>query len=256
MPRRSDTPAGAPIWVDLMTRDQDRARTFYGRLLGWHAEPPNPDFGGYFNFSSDGALVAGCMGSMQPEHPDVWSVYLATDDMDRTLRDATAHGGQVLVGSEPVGDLGRMAVLLDAGGATIGVWQPALHRGFGVVQEPGAPAWFELHSRDYAASVEFYRAVFGWTVRVEADAPDFRYSVFERDGEQHAGIMDASGNLAPDAPPHWMVYFATGNTDAALAEATAMGATVVQAAEDTPYGRIAAVADPTGAVFRLVQDLA
>ena len=28
---------------------------------------------------------------------------------------------------------------------------------------------------------------------------------------------------------------------------------MTQAAEDTPYGRIAALADPTGAAFRLVQ---
>jgi len=253
MPTRDDTPNGAPVWVDLMTSDQDGARAFYGTLLGWGSEEPNPDFGGYLNFTLGGARIAGCMAAMEPGMPDVWSVYLATDDIERTVRDAVAHGGQVIVEPMAVGDLGWMAVMIDAGGAAIGAWQSGEHRGFGVIAEPGAPSWFELHSRDYEASLAFYRDVFGWTLRTESDAPEFRYTVFDRDDEQHAGIMDASGFLPEGVPAHWTVYFGAADTDASVATVTAEGGSVVQAAEDTPYGRLAAVADPTGAVFRLVQ---
>jgi predicted enzyme related to lactoylglutathione lyase len=38
-----------------------------------------------------------------------------------------------------------------------------------------------------------------------------------------------------------------------VARVVALGGAVVHAAEDTPYGRIAQVADPTGIEFRLVQ---
>ena len=58
--------------------------------------------------------------------------------------------------------LGRMAVVVDLGGAVIGMWQPGEHRGFGFVGEPGTPSWFELHTREYEPSLAFYRAVFGW----------------------------------------------------------------------------------------------
>ena len=252
MPTRDETPNGAPVWVDLMTRDQAGAFAFYGRLLGWDHEEPNPDFGGYTNLTLDGTRIAGCMGSMDPDLPDVWSVYLATDDIARTARDAVAHGGGVIVEPMPVGDLGWMAVLLDASGASIGAWQPGLHRGFGVVEDPGAPAWFELHTRDHATACAFYREVFGWDIEVASDTPEFRYSVFARDGAQYAGIMDATGHLPDDVGPYWTVYFATPDTDAAVAAVTEMGGRVVQAAEDTPYGRLAAVTDPTGAAFRLV----
>ena len=41
-----------------------------------------------------------------------------------------------------------MAMVADPGGAAIGVWQPGLHKGFGIWGEPSTPAWFELHTRD------------------------------------------------------------------------------------------------------------
>ena len=158
MPLRETAPIGAPCWVDLMSSDTDRSRAFYSELFGWEAQPPNEQFGGYFNFTKDGVLVAGGMSSQPGQGvPDVWSVYLATDDAGRTLEAVTGHGGQVIVPAMPVGDLGTMAVVTDAGGAAIGMWQPGQHKGFGVLGEPGTPGWFELHTRDYRTSIDFYR---------------------------------------------------------------------------------------------------
>ena len=56
-------------------------------------------------------------------------------------------------------------------------------------------------------------------------------------------------------PAHWSVYFAVADADATLAKIVALGGSVVVPAEDTPYGRLATVADPTGAMFKIVQDL-
>jgi predicted enzyme related to lactoylglutathione lyase len=63
--------------------------------------------------------------------------------------------------------------------------------------------------------------------------------------------MDASGFLPADAQPHWSVYLGVADVDATLERAVELGASIVAAAEDTPYGRLATVADPTGAVFKL-----
>ena len=49
------------------------------------------------------------------------------------------------------------------------------------------------------------------------------------------------------------MYFGTDDTDKSLATIVDLGGAIVQAAEDTPYGRLATAADPTGAVFRLHQ---
>jgi predicted enzyme related to lactoylglutathione lyase len=145
-----------------------------------------------------------------------------------------------------------MAVMTDVGGAVIGTWQAGLHRGFGVLGEPGAPAWFELHTRAYDATLDFYRTVFDWKTEVASDEPDFRYTTLDVAGEQLAGVMDASGFLPEGVPPSWTVYFAVQDADAALSEVVALGGEVVTGAENTPYGRLATAADATGALFRLI----
>jgi predicted enzyme related to lactoylglutathione lyase len=149
--------------------------------------------------------------------------------------------------------LGRMAVVVDVGGAVIGIWQPGEHRGFGYVMEPGAPSWFELHTRDYEKSLDFYRSVFGWTTRTEGDSPEFRYTTVDDGDAQYAGVMDASGFLPEGVPAGWTVYFGVDDADHSLSEIVSLGGEVVMKAEDTPYGRLATAADPTGAVFRLHQ---
>jgi predicted enzyme related to lactoylglutathione lyase len=237
-----------------MTSDTDKATAFYGELFGWTAEAAGEEYGGYINFSKDGVQVAGCMRSMEAGMPDVWSVYLATEDATATTGAAKAHGGQVLLDPMDVGELGTMAVVQDAGQAAIGLWQPGLHKGFGLFSEPDSPAWFELHTRDYDASVEFYKDVFGWDTHTASDSPELRYTTLGEGDDALAGIMDASAWLPDGVPAHWSVYFGVESADATIAKITALGGSIVQPAEDTPYGRLATAADPTGAIFKLLEN--
>jgi uncharacterized protein len=256
MPKRESAPIGAPCWVDLMTSDAERSKSFYGQLFGWTAEDPNEEFGGYFNFTKDGIRVAGCMTS-DAESPvtDVWSVYLATDDARKTIEAAGTAGGQVVVPAMDVGDLGTMGVVVDPGGATIGLWQPGLHKGFGILAEPGTPAWFELFTRDYESAIAFYREVFRWDTHAVSDTPEFRYTTLGEGEGQLAGIMDATAFLPEGVPAHWSIYFGAEDTDDALAKIIELGGSIVVAAEDTPYGRLATAADPNGTQFKLVAGL-
>lgn len=253
MPTRETAPVGAPCWVDLTTSDTDRSRDFYCQLFGWAAEEPAEEFGGYFTFTKDGVQVAGCMAA-QPDSgmPDVWAVYLNTDDAEKTVEAASANGGQVYVPPMVVGDQGTMAFVGDASGAGIGVWQPGTMAGFGVLGEPGTPAWFELHTRDHRTAVDFYREVFRWDTKDVADSDDFRYTILVDGEEQLAGVMDATGFLPEGVPAHWSVYFGVEDTDATLTRIGELGGSTVQPAEDTPYGRLAVAADPGGVQFKLI----
>lgn len=247
--------AGAPCWIDLYSSDTDLATAFYGRLLGWKAEPPQEGFGGYFTFTKDGKHVAGCMANDgKAGTPDLWTIYLTTDDVEATAQSATANGGRVQVPPMQVGENGSFAMLGDPGNAGIGAWQPGSVKGFEVRDEVGTPAWFELHTREYEKSVAFYREVFGWDAHVAGDTPEFRYTTLGGGESQLAGIMDATAFLPEGSPAAWSVYFRVDDADAALERVVELGGKVAQPAMDTPYGRLAQAADPTGASFKLVEN--
>lgn len=243
------TTTGSPLWIDVFSSDPDRAADFYGTLFGWTAEGTGDEFGGYVNFSRDGAKVAGMMrNDGTPGTPDMWTVYLQTDDAARTVIDARTKGGVVLVEPTPVGPLGTMAVIADPGGANVGVWQPGEHPGFeGDIDVPGTPGWFELHTRSYDLDLAFYRDVFGWTTTTASDEPGFRYTTVH----DAAGVMDAAPFPA-EAPVGWNVYFRVADVATTIEQAVALGATVVLPAEDTPFGRLAQLLDPMGAPFKLI----
>lgn len=249
-------PDGTPCWIELFTTDPDGAADFYRDLFGWDQVTTGEEFGGYRNFLHGDSMVAGCMRNTAPEAvPNVWVVYLASSDAAATVESARALGMHVAVEAMPVGGLGTMAMVSDPGGAMVGVWQSADHLGMGVIGEPNAPGWFELHTRDYDAVVPYYRDVFGWDVHTVADEPGFRYSTYGAEGHQRAGIIDAAAFLPDEVPSHWEVYVTVADADAAVARAVELGGSVIAAAEDTPYGRIATLADSTGAFFRLQQPL-
>jgi len=251
MPTRDHAPIGAPCWIELVTSDPDRSRAFYHELFGWAPEEPNEQFGGYFNYKKDGIRVAGCM-TARDGMPVQWFVYLASDDAQKTADAAATNGGQVLVPPMAVADLGTMVVLADPEGAGIGVWQPGTHPGFGVYDEPGTPAWFELHTRTYDRAVPFYREVFRWDTQVMSDTPEFRFTTVNADGLQLAGVMDGTSYIPEGTPGGWLVYFRVPDTDVALTDAVRLGGTALEEPVDTPYGRLADVRDPTGARFKVV----
>jgi len=254
MTSRDRAPLGTPCWADLWTSDVAGSRDFYAALFGWEVEDPDPAFGGYFNFTRKGKRTAGCMGDMgEAKANDTWKIYLATDDMAKTLEQAEARGAEVVVPAMAVADLGIQAVLVDPTGATVGVWQPGTFPGFTVLNEHGAPGWFELHTREYAVALDFYRSVFGWETDVVGDSDEFRYTTVRNphgDGEV-AGVMDASGFLPEGVAAQWSVYWEVDDADATVARVSERGGSVVMAPESTPYGRLAAVTDPAGAPFKL-----
>ena len=250
---RENPPIGAPIWVDLMAADKPAAAAFLSSLLGWTADDPNEEFGGYQNLRLDGEMVAGLMARGEDPPMDLWTVYFHTADVAATVAAVESSGGMVFSGAMSVGDLGTMAVLADPAGAVFGLWQPGTHPG-GVVGATGAPCHFELHTRDFDAVVPFYSEALGMTFDV-TDLTDvsgdtgFRYALYDLGPGFGAGVVDASPWLPEGVPSHWKIYFASDDVDASIEAATAGGATLVQPAEDTPYGRLATLIAPGGSIF-------
>jgi predicted enzyme related to lactoylglutathione lyase len=245
---------GTPCWVDLFSSDPAASKAFYGGLFGWTSVDAGEEYGGYVTFSAAGQGVAGMMGNDgQSGRPDVWSTYISTADIDKTVALAAESGGQVISPTMQVADLGSMAMLADPAGAVFGVWQPGKHIGFTRYNEPASVTWDELHSKDFGAAMDFYVKVFGWHLDKMSDSDEFRYYLGQVDGLTVAGLMDSVSFLPPEVPSHWEVYFDVTDVDGSIATVLELGGTLDRPAEDTPYGRMAAVTDPTGAMFKLLK---
>ena len=245
-------PQGTPSWVDVMVDDADAARAFYTQLFGWTAEPGPPEYGGYTMCLLEGSPVAGL--SPKPESwpgPNVWSTYLAVDDLDATAAKVRDAGGSFMMEPMDVGPMGRMAYCADPTGATFGFWQAGSHKGVGVYSEPGALVWEEQMSNDYEAAKAFYSRVLGYSYD-SMDNEGFRYSTFATtDGQMRGGIGQLPGDDA-QVPAHWAVYFGAADTDAAVARVRELGGSVQGEPWDSPYGRLARVTGPQGEAFCLI----
>ncbi len=99
------------------------------------------------------------------------------------------------------------------------VWQAGTHPGAQLVNEPGTWSWSELLTTDVEASMAFYAAVFGWTANTHGDAVGaagpMAYTEWQVGGRSVAGMMAKPPMMPAEVPPHWAVYFAVADTDAA-----------------------------------------
>ncbi|GAA0475924.1 VOC family protein [Streptomyces sp. NPDC046215] len=123
--------------------------------------------------------------------------------------------------------------------------------------QPGTPCWVDLMVPDQQAALDFYRDLFGW--QGEVGPPETGgYAVCSLGGKPVAGIMTAmtpDGEVPdPPLPSVWTTYLATDDLDATQSAVSSSGGTVVMPAMDVlTLGRMAVVADPSGALFGLWQ---
>ena len=243
-------PQGVPCWLDLSVPDVKRAAEFYARVFGWTYDVSGPEYGNYHLALVDGGAAAGLgepMGEEAP--PSAWTLYFAAEDVDAMVARAQGLGGSLMAPAFDVPGQGRMAIVADPGGAVFGLWKALGHTGFGVEDAPGTLAWAEVHTGDAARVGAFYAELLGATLAPMQGAPS-PYWTLDRGGRPMAGVqlMDAGAS----DPPRWTSYFAVPDVDAAVAAAAAGGGAVRRSGWDTPFGRMAEVADPFGAGFMVM----
>jgi predicted enzyme related to lactoylglutathione lyase len=250
--RDTPWPDGTPCWVDLGTPDIPKAISFYSRQFGWDIPIGAPEFGGYSSALLDGRQAVG-IGPLTgpPGTPSAWTTYIATSDADATADTIKGAGGQLLTELMEVADLGRMAIAADITGAVFGLWQARAHSGAKVANVPGAVAWNEHMSSDFEGAKAFYAAVFGYEYG-DMSSDGFSYATLLIEGKEVGGIGAFPGGPDAGHSPFWSVYFGAADTDQAVETATAAGGRVIRPASDSPYGRMAVVADNQGAVFSLI----
>ena len=248
------TKTGKPIWLDLGTSDTEGANQFYGSLFGWERQDLGPEAQGYAFWNLGGEMVCGFGPLQMPEQPSAWLAYIATDDVDKSLAAVKENGGDTVFGPLDVLDTGRMAIFRDPTGAVLALWQPMTMSGYRVQDQPGSFTWFELTTPDVDTARQFYPAVFGWDTKTsEGEMP---YTEWLVGGTSIGGATLPNPNAPADAPPYWLVYFASDDVDQTASRAAELGGTPIVRPMDFPGGRFTIIQDPQGATFGVVKSTA
>lgn len=251
--RTDPWPAGTPCWVDVTVPDVAAATAFYGPVMGWTFVDTGEEFGHYTLAQVKGNNAAAISPQQQEGQPSIWTVYIASRDVDATAKLVADNGGTILVDPMDVPDAGRMTIAQDCCGGVFGVWQAGGMSGTQVVNEPGSLTWTDARLSDPEAGRAFYATVFDYTYEpIPGGPPD--YDTFKVGGEIRGGIGGMMG-APPEVPSHWLPYFTVADIGAAIAAAESNGGRVLMQPMDTPFGRMANLADPFGAVFALHQHL-
>ncbi|MFD7553049.1 VOC family protein [Streptomyces sp. NPDC059835] len=247
---------GAPCWVDAMFADVEGAKSFYGDVLGWTFGDASSEYGNYTQAYSDGKAVAAVVPPMPGvEAPSQWCLYFASPDAAATAAKVTSAGGEVLMGPMQVGPFGTMLVAKEPSGAVFGVWQPGDHKGFEKMGENGSFAWAEVFTRDAAKADAFLPKVFPYGVQqMDPGESGMDYKIFSVGGPENPvmGRMPMGEEFPPEIPSYVQVYFAVPNCDEAVAKTQALGGKLHFGPMDSPFGRFAAVTDPQGAAFAVI----
>lgn len=244
---------GVASWADLSTPDAETAAGFYRELLGWTVERVATPMGPYDIGTVGGLEVGGVMrqGSDEGGLPAAWTVFVRVADVDRSILEVERAGGRVIETPFDLPD-GRIAVVADPTGAVLGLVSGPEPDGPWLSQTPGAVCWVELLGRDTAAAERFYLAVLGW----EAETQDFggtRYTTFTLDGDPVAGMLVTPAEVPAEAPASWGIYFSVADCQQAEDLTVALGGLVLRPTSDVGDGAFAVLADPTGAVFQVME---
>jgi len=114
---------------------------------------------------------------------------------------------------------------------------------------PGDFCWMELATSDQNAAKHFYSSLFGWVPNDMPMGPDSFYTIFRLNGRDCAAGYTLTVQ-EQGVPPHWNLYIAVEDADAAQSKAASLGAKVEAPAFDVfDAGRMAVLQDPTGAYF-------
>jgi len=251
MPARERHAPGSFCYPEVSVPDVARAAAFYGPILGWEIGPVPG--GGYHLARRGGRVVAGVHAP--PGVPANWLCYVRVDSADAAAAKAAGLGARVRHAPFDIPGIGRMAMLQDPADALFALWEPKGMDGVGLVDEPGAPCWWELLTRDADAARAFYAGLFGWKPQpMPLSSAGMAYTLFRNGSDPAGGMMPLPRGPLGDAPPHWCPYFAVEDCDGAAALCAGKGGRVVQPPRDLPLvGRFAVLADPDGARFAVIR---
>ena len=229
---------GSPCWLEIATPEPEATARFYGRLFGWEFDGATATL--------FGEPVAGVRRAAEPALG--WTPYLATPDIDRTARQAARYGGRL---KDRKGD---KAILLDPTGTAIGLCECGEGHHF-TAGVPGSLVWAELVTWRATLADRFFGAVFDYGQKQFGDGRRFDHVVWYAGEDSVLARVRMALGTPEDVPARWIAQFAVDpdvGFEATIDLARRLGARLRFKPYRSALGRVAALADPLGTRFALI----
>jgi len=245
---------GKFVWFDLFTRDLPGARHFYEALLGWSFQKASGAEERVMTIACNDVPIGNAVAVDRvkiEDKPSRWLSYMSVMDVDQAILRVEQHQGSVYMPARNLPDRGRVAVVLDAQGAPFAL----------VASTTGDPPdngfdrndFFaaELWARDRDAAIVFYRAVAGYNLELADLGDGNAYHLLVEDGTPRAGVVQIPWE---EVKPNWVPYIAVEDVDAVAEKVEPLGGRLlIEPDPNIRDGKVAIIADPSGAVFAVQQ---
>lgn len=121
----------APCWAELATTDDESARSFYTKAIGWKPDVKSAGPMPYTEWiAGDGTVVGGMLrmtGHQWKGVPPHWMTYFSVADCDASAARAAKGGATVKVPPNDIPQVGRFSVIEDPTGAVFSIIKLANH---------------------------------------------------------------------------------------------------------------------------------
>ncbi|WP_328527941.1 VOC family protein [Nocardioides sp. NBC_00368] len=108
------------VHFEIAGPDGERLIEFYRDLFGWEIQGAGPD---YWLVTAGKEGIGGGVMQTRDEMPSYVTVYVATDDLEASLRRAGELGGETVVPPMEIPGTGSFAMFRDPSGNTIGLFR-------------------------------------------------------------------------------------------------------------------------------------
>jgi predicted enzyme related to lactoylglutathione lyase len=239
----------------LATLDLAATEYFYSKVFGWTFRRINFQSVDYSLATINGQRVAGlvCAAASQVCRQHSLIGLFAVTDVDTAKKDALEHNAKVLVEPRTFPDLGREAVFEDPQGAVFGILALSDGDPPDFLAAPGELIWSSLITSAPEASAAFYQAVFDYQLLELPTQGHRRHLMFASNGNPRA----SAHSLPPSSDalhPHWLQYIRVEDAAQATEKVQQLGGQIlIPPRLDWHGGKVAEVADPTGAGFGLLE---
>jgi predicted enzyme related to lactoylglutathione lyase len=243
---------GKFVQADLLTNDLKAVMPFYSGLFGWTFQE-HADYAVVFAGDNDMGTIFQRELSPDATRKPRWIAYMSVPDVGIAQQVVIQHGGRTLLAPRTVPELGTVGIFTDAEGAVFG----AIHRDGGdpedYLAEPGEWIWIQLLSRDAVRAGEFYAQLAPYELVDNAQSERSGSYLLLSQEYARAGLVTIPADRT-EIQPTWLPFVRVESIAAATARAQQLGGKVlVVPRPDLADGKVAVLADPTGAAIGILE---